>query len=175
MHVFADLSEYSYRFGAGSRSGVLNVGWIDLLQPYATWNAPPDFLAKLWRYCRTPAVVWRHMLFCAKCSFKAEIPCTETWDDQQLVLGTGEIRVFGKGETVYAAPDMVFHYVKQHHYHPPTDFIEAVNQGEDPSSEFYVAALLRLCLKRNEPLTKADYWPAPPQNSSSTNGGSGKH
>jgi hypothetical protein len=163
MHVFADLSEYTYRFGAGIQSGVLNVGWIDLLQPFPTWDAPSDFLERLWRYCHIRAVLWRHILFCDKCSFKAENDCVETWNNEQLVLGTGEIRVFGNGETVYAAPDMVFHFVKVHHYRPPAEFIEALNQGLDPSSDVYLAALLRMGLKPHEPLTKVEYWPATSQ------------
>ena len=97
--VFPDLSEYSYKWGNGIRVGVLNVGWIDPSKPFPTWDAPSTFLDKLWLYCHTRAVLWWHMISCYKCFRKSEPGCIEKWKDGQLVLGCGEIRVFGKQET----------------------------------------------------------------------------
>ncbi len=48
-------------------------------------------------------------------------------------LGDGEIRVLGES-VVYAAPALIYHYVVEHHYKPPDEFIEAVLAGE-PASE----------------------------------------
>ena len=41
-------------------------------------------------------------------------------------LGNGEIRVTGEDGTVYAAPTMIAHYVAEHHYLPPQEFVDAV-------------------------------------------------
>ena len=91
--------------------------------------------------------------------YKSEMGCIEKWKDGQLVLGCGEIRVFGKQETIYAAPDMIFHFVKVHHYCPPAEFIEALDQAPDPSSDVYVASLSRIKLKPYGPLTERRTWP----------------
>ena len=32
---------------------------------------------------------------------------------------------------IYAAPDLIYHYVKEHRYLPPTDFINAVLSARD--------------------------------------------
>lgn len=160
MCVFADLSAYSYRLGAGSRLGILNVGWIDIQETFPTWSPPVDFLDKLWTYCHFRAVLWRHILFCEKCSPKTEIDCVETWGTNQLVLGTAEIRVFSSHGSVYASPDLIFHFVKTHNYRPPDEFIEAIRCGIDPASDRYRAALTAIGLKAHEPLASLPYWPA---------------
>jgi hypothetical protein len=41
-------------------------------------------------------------------------------------FGSAEIRVPGKGNIVFAAPEMIAHYVIMHEYRPPEEFIEAV-------------------------------------------------
>ena len=41
-------------------------------------------------------------------------------------LGSAEIRVLGGGGKVYAAPNLIYHYVAKHKYRPPEEFIEAV-------------------------------------------------
>ena len=45
--------------------------------------------------------------------------------DEELRLGSAEIRVFGREEGTYAAPDLIYHYVVDHHYLPPEEFIKA--------------------------------------------------
>lgn len=43
-----------------------------------------------------------------------------------LLVGGAEIRVRAKDGVVYAAPDMIVHYVLAHRYLPPAAFVEAV-------------------------------------------------
>jgi hypothetical protein len=43
-----------------------------------------------------------------------------------LSLGSAEIRVPGSGGRIYAAPDLIYHYVEAHGYRPPDEFVEAV-------------------------------------------------
>jgi len=40
---------------------------------------------------------------------------------------------------VYAAPDLIYHYVVEHHYCPPDEFIQAVLEGPLPGSLEYEA------------------------------------
>ena len=59
-----------------------------------------------------------------------------------MLLGTAEIRVVG-AKGVYASPTLISHYVAEHHYAPPADFLHGVLRGPGPTSEAYQAALLR--------------------------------
>ena len=38
---------------------------------------------------------------------------------------------------IYAAPNLIYHYVAVHHYSPPEEFVEAVLHGPNPPSEQY--------------------------------------
>ncbi len=37
-----------------------------------------------------------------------------------------EVRVLGQNDKIYVAPALIYHYVKEHHYQPPEEFILAV-------------------------------------------------
>jgi hypothetical protein len=43
-----------------------------------------------------------------------------------FVAGNGEIIVPGRGGKVYRAPTLIAHYVREHRYKPPKEFVEAV-------------------------------------------------
>ena len=49
-------------------------------------------------------------------------------------IGNGEIRVWSKS-TVFAAPTLIYHYVVEHQYKPPNEFVEAILSGEPDSEE----------------------------------------
>jgi len=44
-------------------------------------------------------------------------------------LGNGEIRVAGDGVT-FAAPVLIVHYIEEHGYLPPPEFLEAVEKAK---------------------------------------------
>jgi len=52
-----------------------------------------------------------------------------------LKLGSAEIRVVGQDGTVYAAPDLIYHYVVVHDYRPPEEFIQAVMETPLPGTQ----------------------------------------
>ncbi len=62
------------------------------------------------------------------------------FDGRLFVLGSAEIRVLGK-ELVFAAPNLVHHYVAVHHYRPPDVFVEAALSGPRPPSAEYFRRL----------------------------------
>jgi len=45
---------------------------------------------------------------------------------RSVVLGSAEIRVAANDRAVLCAPDLVLHYVRDHHYSPPAAFVDAV-------------------------------------------------
>lgn len=54
------------------------------------------------------------------------------------MLGSAEIRVIDvDNKTIYASPDLILHYIINHNYLPPDNFIRAVINGVKPDSELY--------------------------------------
>lgn len=60
---------------------------------------------------------------------------------QQMYLGSSEIRVWSKTGEVYAAPNLIFHYVNTHRYKPPDEFLRALEEGISPSTREYFEKL----------------------------------
>ncbi|HEX2312604.1 MAG TPA: hypothetical protein VHJ17_02660 [Thermomonospora sp.] len=52
-------------------------------------------------------------------------PIRMDFEGTELALGDAEIRVVGPDGTVYAAPNLVAHYIGAHSYRPPQGFIDA--------------------------------------------------
>jgi len=66
------------------------------------------------------------------------------YGNESLKAGFSEIRVFGKKGKVYAAPNLIFHYIMEHDYTPPKEFIEAVCYGASPNSVEYYKQVIKL-------------------------------
>ena len=57
------------------------------------------------------------------------------------LLGSAEIRVFADGGAIYAAPDLIYHYMVVHRYKPPDQFISSLRNGPHPFSKEYLDQL----------------------------------
>jgi len=64
----------------------------------------------------------------------------------RMELGFAEIRVFGDRGKIYAAPNMIYHYVTSHHYKPPSEFVQALKNGPSPPHPEYLHRLAALRL-----------------------------
>jgi len=122
MH-FKDLSLYVYDGRVDEK--VLNVGWLDEKHPYKTKEASEDFLNQLFSICQTPVNTTRGYHQCPFCKLKSIGTKAENGLDT-IILGSAEIRVEGQRGIVYAAPNLIYHYVETHGYLPPEEFIAAV-------------------------------------------------
>jgi hypothetical protein len=47
-------------------------------------------------------------------------------DPKPGTMGNGEIRVLGADGVTFVAPVLILHYVTEHHYLPPPQFVDAV-------------------------------------------------
>lgn len=112
---FKDLSLYQYRGPSANDSLVtMNVGWLSKDKGYPKGMVNDEFLAKLKALCAKPVNLCRGWHTCEFC------------DPTDPATGNGEIRVVGVMGVTYAAPVMVAHYVEDHYYAPPDEFIRAV-------------------------------------------------
>lgn len=123
-----------YRYLAEFEDGSVNIGWLDTAEPYAQGEVPAEFTERLVELSRKPVNLTRGWHFCNLCPKPPEPmpqPITVKSPEGDFPVGHGEIRVEGRNGVRYAAPDMIAHYVLEHGYRPPEEFIEAVvQQGE---------------------------------------------
>lgn len=147
MAYYEDLSPYHYL----AHDNAKNIGWLDGGTPFETGAVEDAFLERLWSFLRYPVNVCRGFHTCTICK---EPSMNEPWvayNGIRRSVGYYEIRVWGKDGTIYAAPSLIFHYITQHAYHPPQEFIDAVLESIEPSSEDY----LKLLKSLNDP---DDFW-----------------
>ncbi len=151
MAYFQDLTPYGYYKRAVELSlPSLNIGWLSGKHPFSTGETSQEFRAKLFQFCldenlvqimrgfheceicNLSALEWferRHSIYGAKAEFAS--------------IGDGEIRVIGES-AIYAAPALIYHYVVDHEYRPPDEFIQAVMTGPQPGSEKHRVLLEKL-------------------------------
>ena len=129
---YPDLSPYAY---SSKIAGALNVGWLDPAHAYPQGSTPEGFAARLADFCAAAHRVnhTQRVHHCALCPSPAAIGD----------LGSAEIRVVGATNEVFAAPDLIGHYVLAHGYRPPQAFIRAVLDGPAPGSIAWWAGLNR--------------------------------
>ncbi len=146
MTYFPDLTPYMYdRMNHGFALPVLNVGWLDVSEPYSTGETSSEFQERLLDFCAREYIVLltmghRECQYCANPSYRVVVQHS---NGKPITLGNGEIRVIGKS-AIYAAPTLIFHYVTVHNYQPPNEFIEAVLNGPRPGSGEHKAILAKL-------------------------------
>jgi hypothetical protein len=142
MAFFADLTTYVY--GAFSPSyaperdepwpgvPVVNVGWLDAEHPFPTGLVPPEVLARLSDQARVRVRQTRGYHFCELCvrdlgggSHVQSLDSGARNDlYESLPRESAEFRIRGI-DVVYAAPQLVLHYIAAHQYLPPAEFCHA--------------------------------------------------
>ena len=123
MH-YPDLTPYEY-FPWQKSSKVVNIGWLEAGHAFNEGDIAEKAIDRLFLFCThgVNATRGHHLChFCSKPAFGFRV----TRNNRELILGSAEIRVFGKNGIIYAAPNLVYHYVVDHHYRPPGEFIEAL-------------------------------------------------
>lgn len=169
MSYFEDLTEYTYR-EAAKRPKTVNVGWLEAGHPFNTELVTEELLSRLWRFCEYSIVALRGFYECnlPVCSghvaeygpldpkrwrLVGKGPLCARRGDVVLTFGNAEIRVFGENGTIYAAPNLIYHYVTVHSYKMPDEFKRALANTACPPDAEYFERLTQLGLKWTKTLT----------------------
>ncbi|CCE06205.1 hypothetical protein BRAS3843_1640015 [Bradyrhizobium sp. STM 3843] len=132
---FADLTPYSYGAADTSAASTLNVGWLAAGVDFPRKLAEPQFVDRLWRFCQVSVGQTRGLHKCELCcSFDGNLAQK---NGERLLLGSAEIRVVSDRGELFAAPNLIYHYVVQHDYAPPMEFVRAVLLGPCPPEDRY--------------------------------------
>lgn len=144
MTYFADLSIYTYHGSEFYRPGTECVGWLEYGYEFEKETPSESLLDLMWEYCKISVAQLRGIHECQFCPpgdwFHVERK------GERLLLGTSEIRVFGRDGLIYAAPTLIYHYIATHHYKPPEEFLLALKEGPNPQSAEYFGRLEALNL-----------------------------
>lgn len=111
---------YGWMWGADGAFDVpeVSVGWLEPPHAYPRGTMEADLVEQLERLCRSSRYhVTRGFHPCGFCG---------EWVEG---LGSKEIRV-GGDDVVYAAPNLVVHYVQAHGYAPPAGFVDALRRRD---------------------------------------------
>jgi|HubBroStandDraft_6_1064221.scaffolds.fasta_scaffold609362_2 hypothetical protein len=162
MTYIEELSEYTYAHSAYYRPITKAVGW--LARDHTFWSFQPtdELLDLIWQYCKFPVARMRGSHDCEFCSTNLstarDLPSLLAGlkearhhrrverNGETMMLGSAEMRVFGKNGLVYAAPNLIYHYVSVHHYEPPSEFLEALRSDPRPPDPSYRSLLEKLDL-----------------------------
>lgn len=148
-HIIITTYRYKIRrIIAEAFLNAVNVGWLSSHHSYPTGNTSTEFHAKLFQFCLYPH--WGHRGY-HQCELHS---CTGKHETLSIInlsgvkeylpnmgmliashgritnyLGAKVIIVIGEDRN-YAAPDLIYHYVTDHNYRPPDEFIDAVMESK---------------------------------------------
>lgn len=125
---YRDLSEYSYR-KSKVKNNILNVGWLDEFHDFPKGKLSSNILFELLSLCDTPINQTRGFHNCPFCHKDLDNSIHVLISGQKIYLGSAEIWIKGNKNIIYACPDLIVHYIVEHNYSPPQDFIDAVSDG----------------------------------------------
>jgi len=138
MH-FADLTTCSYHtgpFDAGNWAVPLRaIGWLEGTHPFATGEVPPLWLSRLRTLIAQSRDEYRQFGFrgihtCSLCASGSRTSPSEPGWSQENLFVPGV-------DAVYLCPSGILHYIEDHSYLPPTEFLEAVQRCPDVDSVEY--------------------------------------
>jgi hypothetical protein len=105
------------------------IGWLSVAAPYTKGAVDAESLAQMEEYARrwgdsTNALGWPAAGGFHECEF-----CNAS-------RASGNFGVPGNG-LLYACPQMIAHYVRDHGYRPPLEFLEAIRTAPLPGTREY--------------------------------------
>ncbi len=105
-------------------------------------------LALVWDYCKISLAQYRGIHGCEYC--RPRRSDVGQRHGEMRLLGSAEIRVFAASGAIYAAPDLIYHYMTVRRYKPPDQFIAALTAGPHPSSKLHLESLTAVGLTWRE-------------------------
>ena len=105
------------------------IGWLHPDYPYTQGEVPTEFLARLKEFVARWGDSTEALYFGASGGFHSCEFCGR-------VLGIGNFGVPSDG-LLFVAPEMVVHYIEDHTYRPPSEFVSAVLQSPLPGTDEY--------------------------------------
>jgi hypothetical protein len=117
------------------------VGWLDGIHPFSKGPVDRHLVEKMKLLATNPVELYRGRHTCEVCIEPTDVVKTFLHDTVKIIdpscsrkqwaaqrWSNGEMRVAGEG-VIFAAPVLIVHYIEQHGYMPPFQFLKAVEQA----------------------------------------------
>ena len=145
MSEYFDFSRYMYR---QKEKNTFNIGWLEK-NDFTKGKVSQIFLENLFEYIKYPIHMTRGLYHNLQLDNETDT-FTACYKGYEILLGSAEIRVIDvDNKTIYASPNLILHYIVNHNYLPPDNFIRAVNNGVKPNSEMYSKLICNIYPKSN--------------------------
>jgi hypothetical protein len=126
MSFFPDMRCESL---VASGDHVRAIGWLHPDHAYTKGEVPAEFLTRLKEFAARSGHSATALYFGASGGF-------HTCEFCGRAHGIGNFGV-PSGDLLFVAPEMVVHYIEQHGYRPPAEFVAAVIRSPLPDTEDY--------------------------------------
>jgi hypothetical protein len=113
------------------------IGWLHPDHPYTKGEVSAAFLARLKEFVARSSISAEALYFVACDGF-------HTCEFCGRAEGIGNFGV-PSGDLLFVAPEMVEHYIEQHSYSPPAEFVAAVLRSPLPDTEEYQIITAPFC------------------------------
>jgi hypothetical protein len=144
MAYLKDLSDYTFSPPEADQPKMKSIGFLQPDKTFDVHQPTEEVLDLLWQHCKISVNETRGIHRCEFCQAPPKTVYASRKDSQGLIrLGGAEILVFSAEGEIYAAPNLVYHYVHVHHYNPPDEFLEALIYGPSPANPLYFGHLRR--------------------------------
>ncbi len=120
---FADLTPYEDYDRPDHR--IFRVGWLEKSEPFETAEPDAGVVEALKKQLPFRVLRTRGWFKCHLCKRREYLQL----DEYKQTLGGAEIWI-ENGQVTYACPDMIIHYIDDHHYKPPAAFLTALKIAE---------------------------------------------
>jgi hypothetical protein len=137
---FADLGPCTYFDFRGDDARLIAVGWLDATHPFTKGKPSPQFIAALARLLAQPLqpVLFFGPHFCELCAPPSR--------------AGGYLNLFVPSKHgLFAAPQLITHYIDAHEYAPPETFQQAVLDCPAMGSPEYIEAVRAHGLRLADP------------------------
>lgn len=141
MSNYQDFSPYSYMWD--KEKNTYNIGWLEGCD-FPRGDVPDEFIIKLWEYIKYPVLIARGFHINHELD-KERTKVIVDYIGYNFRLGYAELRVVDdKNDVVYASPNLILHYIVNHRYLPPQEFINSVLSGPKPNSDDYSKIITKI-------------------------------
>ena len=144
-----DFETYSYK-PASNEAASKCIGWLGAGDKYETGEVDGAALLRLELLSELKANRTRGLKACPVCG--------ELFEKNRFgtMLGSSEIKVVAFDQA-YTSPSLIVHFIRDHNYCPPEEFLIALKAMKDPLSEDGRTALMAFGARFEWP----DSWPEP--------------
>jgi hypothetical protein len=105
---------------------VLHVGWLEKGHEYPTGETDAAVIGKLKVLVELPRAPKIQTLGFHTCDFCDNRFIHMLCVEREIPLGSAELLIPSAWDVIYTTPDLIIHYIEDHNYCPPDEFVEAV-------------------------------------------------